>query len=891
MNFDPRMGRSGLQHFSRHLLASAAVVALVLGQAANANPTGHAVASGTATFTTPATGTLQVKQTSNIVIINWSSFNIAAGQTTKFVQPATTSVAVNRIGGSSPSSILGSLLANGRVVLINGNGIVFGTGSKVNVGSLIATASDAADANLATGKATFSTAGKPNAQVINQGTITAASGGLVGLIAPAVSNSGVITATLGTVTLGASNIFTLDFTGDGLVSFPVAGNIAAVAVKNGVPVAALVVDSGKITGGTVMLTARAAASLVTNVISMKGTVVATSASQVGGKIVLDGGSSGNIAVSGKLIADGTSGGSVSVVSKGTTTATGTLTAKNTATTGKGGAITTKGKSLTVGGTIAAGNGGSWLLDASNLTLNSTAVTLVDTALAAGTNTTVQIESGGTTSGDLTLATPFSWSGSGSLTLNAYRNLTINTGVTIANTGKGSLALHADNGAKGSGKVAFNGTGKVDWSASTGGVNVFYHPSSYASPTSFSSHVTLHSGSKLTAYMAVDTATDLQNIAKNLNGVYALNANISASGLTSFLPIGLDNYGQVGNSLKGFNGIFDGQNHTIDKLTITTSFAALDTPELVGLFGYISSDAIVRNVGVTNITVNDKAGYANNVGTLVGENHGKIVNAYATGNLQTGNQGGYIGGLVGFSLGTITSSHASVKVTDTGTEYGGLYIGGLAGFNSGTISGSYATGAVTAGLDGGFGGLVGWNHGGKISNSHATGAVTAKADFSSVGGLVGDNDNSLPGPGATIISSYATGKVTGGDESMIGGLVGGNFQSAIVASSYATGAVIGGDYSTIGGLVGTDNGIDRITISSSYAKGNVSGGSNSKVGGLVGDNSVGTILNSHAYGAVTGGSGSYIGGLVGGNGGSISGCSAAQSPLVGTNYDGLGTISC
>ena len=337
MNLDRGRRASGLQHLSRHLLAGAAVVALVLSQAANANPVGGTVSSGKATISAPTSGTVQIDQTTKIVIINWSSFNIAGGETTKFVQPNASSIAVNRIGGNNPSTILGSLLANGRVVLINGNGILFGKGASVNVGSLLATTSDAPDSAIASGKATFNKAGNPNAQIVNQGNITAASGGMVGLVAPAVSNSGTITAKLGTVQLGASNVFTVDFTGDGLVSFPVDGNVVAAAIdKNGKPVEALVVNDGKISGGTVMLTARAAANLVTNVISMKGEIVATSAHQAGGKIVLDGGQSGDVNVAGSLDASGTSGGSISVVSQGTTPISGTIIAKNT--TGKGGKI-------------------------------------------------------------------------------------------------------------------------------------------------------------------------------------------------------------------------------------------------------------------------------------------------------------------------------------------------------------------------------------------------------------------------------------------------------------------------------------------------------------------------------------------------------------------------
>ena len=378
---------------------------------------------------------------------------------------------------------------------------------------------------------------------------------------------------------------------------------------------------------------------------MKGTVVATSASQVGGKIVLDGGSSGNIAVSGKLVADGTSGGSVSVTSPGTTTVSGTISAKNTAITGKGGTIKTKGKSLAVTGSVNAGTGGSWLFDSNTVNVNSTLATVLDAALAAGTNTTLQSETGAT--GDLTVASALNWTGNGSLTLNAYRNLVVNNGITISSTGTGSLALAADHGAKDLGTVTFTGTGKANWSASTGGVNVFYHPSSYASPTSFSSHVTLHSGSKLTSYMTIDKGADLKNVNKNLKGGYALNANIDASGLTSFLPIGLASDGTVANSGNGFNGTFDGFGHTINKLTLESQYddGTYVVYTYVGLFGYLGSKGVVRNVGLTNVNATNTFS-GSIVSTLVGKNMGTVSGSYATGAVTDPDGSGYISGLVG-----------------------------------------------------------------------------------------------------------------------------------------------------------------------------------------------------------------------------------------------------
>ena len=185
-----------------------------------ANPLGSTVTSGAASVTT-ASGKTQINQTSEGVVIDWSSFNIGSGQTTQFVQPNAQAIAVNRIGGAAPSQIFGTLDANGRVVLINGNGMLFGKGSQVNVGSLVATSSGGPDANLLSGK--FSQAGSQNASIVNQGRIVAGQGGYVDLVAPSVTNGGTVTAKLGTVTLGGANAFTVDLAGDGLVSFAAQG--------------------------------------------------------------------------------------------------------------------------------------------------------------------------------------------------------------------------------------------------------------------------------------------------------------------------------------------------------------------------------------------------------------------------------------------------------------------------------------------------------------------------------------------------------------------------------------------------------------------------------------------------------------------------------------------
>jgi filamentous hemagglutinin family protein len=79
-----------------------------------------------------------VQQTTQNAAINWQSFNIAAGEQVRVLQPNSSSVLLNRVLGSQPSLIFGSLTANGQVFLVNPNGLLFGPGSAVNTSGLVA---------------------------------------------------------------------------------------------------------------------------------------------------------------------------------------------------------------------------------------------------------------------------------------------------------------------------------------------------------------------------------------------------------------------------------------------------------------------------------------------------------------------------------------------------------------------------------------------------------------------------------------------------------------------------------------------------------------------------------------------------------------------------------
>lgn len=168
--------------------------------AAHANPVGPQVVNGQASFVNQG-NTLSVTNSPG-AIINWQSFSINQGEVTRFIQQNSASAVLNRITGQDPSQILGALQSNGRVFLINPNGILFGQGAQIDVNGLVASTLNLSNEDFLAGRMNFN-AGASAGDLKNQGSITTPSGGRVYLIAPNVENSGIITSPQGEVLLAA----------------------------------------------------------------------------------------------------------------------------------------------------------------------------------------------------------------------------------------------------------------------------------------------------------------------------------------------------------------------------------------------------------------------------------------------------------------------------------------------------------------------------------------------------------------------------------------------------------------------------------------------------------------------------------------------------------------
>lgn len=308
------------------LMAPTAAFAIDAGEL----PSGGTVVGGDANFDYSEPNKLDVHQNTDRTVINWDSFNIGKDATTQFYQPNSNSLAVNRVysKGVDPTQILGKLIANGKVMVLDRNGVIFGKDSVVDVGGIIASTGDINVDQIMSGSNKIDISNISDAAVVNNGLINVHEAGLAGLVAKTAVNNGVIKAKVGRVALASGEKATVDLYGDNLIEIAADSNLETALVSN----------SGKIIaeGGTVQLTASAAKNAVDSVVNMDGIVDVSSVEVKGGKIILGG---GDIKVSGKLKADGkTGGGKIYVKGKNVTIAKDAEIAANAIETGKGGTV-------------------------------------------------------------------------------------------------------------------------------------------------------------------------------------------------------------------------------------------------------------------------------------------------------------------------------------------------------------------------------------------------------------------------------------------------------------------------------------------------------------------------------------------------------------------------
>lgn len=856
------------------VVAVASLLALTGLPSAFALPTGGEVVSGSADFHTQGQH-MSINQQTDKLVTQWKDFNVQNGQSVTFNQPTSTSIALNRVVGVNGSQIHGQINANGRVFLINPNGVVFGQGAQVNVGGLVASTRDISDADFKAGNYKF--AGSSAAEVVNQGSITAADGGGVALLGARVTNQGTIKAQNGRVALAAGDGFTVSFDDNQLLDLHV-DSAALDALVHNTSTGLLKAD-----GGQVLMTAKSAGSVLQTVVNNQGTVEANTLSQKAGRITLDGGDVGVVSVDGSLRASALDG------------------------KGDGGVIETRGANTRVQLTTKVdtqardGQTGTWKIASNEVKVGSFLTAKSNTAHADTLSrnlatTDIELASG---KGDVAVENGLFWFSGNQLTLSSAKGIRLDDSL-FAGGANARVELNAQ------GDIKLNRQLVLSGSNSSLGLN---HGGNFA--LGQNGGVTLSgNGARFDAngeaYSVIQNATQLQAIDQDLAGRYVLGNSIDSSArLTS-----------IGGQ-QTFSGVFEGLGNTLSGLTVNSNgtdgglFASssgsignlkLASMTINGATSTTGSSAVgglvgrnsgkIANVSASKLQVNAKGGQDNMVGGLVGSNAGGSIDTASVTGVVLGNTlTSAAGGLVGLNTGSVIQSSAGVDVRGTMNSHALVGIGGLVGINqSGSITDSSSSGEI--GLGGSrdyayrnLGGLVGINQDGTIVGSHASGMVFGGAG-NNVGGVVGFNNSSR------ITDSSASGLVIGLVLNTSGGLVGLN-QNSVLHNVKASGENYGQKSFNVGGLVGKN--VDS-EISGAEASGMVAAVDSTHVGGLIGHNTGGITQYAEAQGDVYGGSNSHVGGLVGYNAGDLRSVSASGSVrgesnsavggLVGTHASGL-----
>lgn len=375
--------------------------ALAASAVAAANPRDAVVVHGSASFAMPNAQTLEITNSPS-AILNWQSFNIAAGETTRFIQQNAQSAVLNRVVAGNASEILGNLMSNGRVFLINPAGILIGRDAVVDTAGLVLSTLQIRDQDFLAGRLQFEGDATSGA-ITNHGYIKTGPGGEIIFIAPRIVNealpgsarSGLIESPEGELVLAAGEAITIasldhpDITFDVRAPEHEAINLGRLLAAGG---------SVSVLAGSIHNSGSISADAVTR--DGAGNIVLAAT----GRVYLDAGSSVSASGPGDAgkvdIQAGTGDGAGRIYALGNVAATGD----------NGGAVNLASDRILVTGTVSAAgtnDGGAVTLDAGTEVI-ATASARLDASGTTGEGGTIAVDGGeGTFSSALMTATGIS----------------------------------------------------------------------------------------------------------------------------------------------------------------------------------------------------------------------------------------------------------------------------------------------------------------------------------------------------------------------------------------------------------------------------------------------------------------------------------------------------
>ncbi len=483
---------------SSRLAMAAAVSAAFCLPVAWGNPEGAQVVQGAASFSTPSSGVLNIRN-SNGAVINWQRFDIAPGETTRFIQPSADSSVLNRVVGNNPSRILGTLSSNGRVFLINQNGLLVGEGATIDTAGFFGSTLNLTDEDFLNGRLRFEGGGQGG--IVNRGFIRADGGNIV-LIAPNIENGGVIRVRDGEILLAAGQSIELTSIDNPSIRFEVSApdnhivNLGRIIAERGAAslFAGSLRHSGAIRATGLVRNADGSIALVAkDSVTIDGSVDASG--ETGGGAVHVEAQRITVGENGVIDASATAegdGGEVVLFAEDSLAVHGEILARGGAQGGDGGFIETSGlKRLDIrrapDASAANGRAGQWLIDPNDITIQAAGADTnisndgnggiastddgavvtsgtIETALNAGTSVVIQTTTSGADSqaGNITVLSDITTSSASdvSLTLQAHNDIIFDTQstapITLSATGTGALTvdLQADSDGDGSGLIQF-----------------------------------------------------------------------------------------------------------------------------------------------------------------------------------------------------------------------------------------------------------------------------------------------------------------------------------------------------------------------------------------------------------------------------------------------------